>query len=151
MYKYFILHSRATKLTHSSSVHKKAYFIKMTKPIFTNIIWFSHWSDVDLNNSIGFLYWFCKIVDTMPEQASQVIGFLQAGFSQREVVHRLNLSQSSVSRVFRRFRETGTFTQKPHTNGRRCTSERDDRFINSTSLRNRHLTVCNRSWEMFEE
>lgn len=79
-------------------------------------------------------------MDTTPEKAAQVVALLQEGRNQREVARQLNMSQSAVSRVSRRFQETGTFNRRPHTSRYRCTSERDDRFIVLTSLRNRHLT-----------
>lgn len=79
-------------------------------------------------------------MDTSSEEAAQVDALLQQGISQREVARRLNLSQSAVSRVYRRFQETGSYSRRPDTSRRRLTSERDDRFIVSTSLRNRHLT-----------
>lgn len=79
-------------------------------------------------------------MDTTPEEAAQVLALLQQGLSQRIVAAQLHLSQSSVSRVYRRFQETGSFIRRPRTSRQRCTSERDDRFIVSTSLRNRHMT-----------
>ncbi|XP_045448223.1 uncharacterized protein LOC123656597 [Melitaea cinxia] len=79
-------------------------------------------------------------MDTTSEAAAQVIALLQAGHNQRQVARELNTSQSAVSRVYRRFQETGGFVRRPQTNRLRNTSETDDRFIVSTSLRNRHLT-----------
>lgn len=79
-------------------------------------------------------------MDTTPDEAAQVVALLEQGLSQRVVAAQLGLSQSAVSRVYRRFRETGAFDRRPRTSRHRCTSERDDRFIVSTSLRNRHLT-----------
>ncbi|CAG9138695.1 unnamed protein product [Plutella xylostella] len=70
----------------------------------------------------------------------KLLPLLQQGLSQRAVAAQLHLSQSAVSRVYRRFQETGAFNRRPRTGRHRCTSERDDRFIVSTSLRNRHLT-----------
>ena len=82
-------------------------------------------------------YW--EKMDTTAEEAAQVVALLEAGHSQRQVA-REYISQSAPSRVYRRFQETGAFTRRQQTNRRRCTSERDDRFIVSSSLRNRHLT-----------
>lgn len=79
-------------------------------------------------------------MDTTSEAAAQVVALLQAGHNQRQVARELNMSQSAVSRVYRRFQETGGFVRRPQTNRHRSTSETDDRFIVSTSLRNRHLT-----------
>jgi hypothetical protein len=43
--------------------------------------------------------------------------------------------------VCQRFQDTGSFNRRPGTGRRRYTSERDDRFIVSTSLRNRRLNA----------
>lgn len=79
-------------------------------------------------------------MDTSPTRAAQVIALLQEGLSQRDVAHRLGLSQSTVSKINRRFRETGSFTRRPGSGRHRSTTDKDDRFIVSTSLRNRYLT-----------
>lgn len=79
-------------------------------------------------------------MDTTPNEAAQVIALLQQGLSQRAVARQLHLSQSAVSRVYRRFQETGAFIRRPRPDRQRRTSERDDRFIVTTALRNRHLT-----------
>lgn len=79
-------------------------------------------------------------METTPIEAAQIVALLQEGLSQRVVARRLHISQSCVSKVYKRFRETGGLIPRPRSGRRRCTSERDDRFIVSTSLRNRHLT-----------
>lgn len=79
-------------------------------------------------------------MDTTPTEAAQIVALLREGLSQRAVARQLHISQSCVSKVYKRFRETGGFISRPRSGRRRCTSERDDRFIVSTSLRNRHLT-----------
>ncbi|XP_045457405.1 uncharacterized protein LOC123667568 [Melitaea cinxia] len=79
-------------------------------------------------------------MDTTSEAVVQVVGLLQAGHNQRQVARKLNMSQSAVSRVYRRFQETGGFVRRPQTNRHRSTSETDDRFTVSASLRNRYLT-----------
>lgn len=79
-------------------------------------------------------------MDTTPVEAAQIVTLLRQGMSQRAVARHLRLSQSCVSKIYRRFRETGEFVRRPGSGRRRCTSERDDRFIVTTSLRNRHLT-----------
>lgn len=73
-------------------------------------------------------------------EAAQVVALLEEGHNQRFVADQLNLSQSAVSRVYRRYRETGALVRRPGSGRRRCTSERDDRFMVTTSLRNRHQT-----------
>ncbi|CAK1579570.1 unnamed protein product [Parnassius mnemosyne] len=76
-------------------------------------------------------------MDTSSEEAAQVIALLQSGMRQCDVARQLNLSRFSVRRVFQRFQQTGGYVRKPGSGRKRCTSERDDRFIVTTSLRNR--------------
>lgn len=76
-------------------------------------------------------------MDTTPEEAAQIIALLQTGLRQVDVARQLNLSRFSVRRVYQRFRETGGYTRRRGSGRKRCTSERDDRFIVSTSLRHR--------------
>lgn len=42
-------------------------------------------------------------------RAAQVVALLQAGHNQRQVARKFNMGQSAVSRVYRRFQETGGF------------------------------------------
>lgn len=79
-------------------------------------------------------------MDTTEAEVAVVVRLLQEGRSQRSVAAELNLTQSTVSRVYKRYEQTGAFTSRPRTGRRRCTSERDDRFIVTTLLRDRHLT-----------
>jgi transposase len=80
-------------------------------------------------------------MDTTPEVAAQVVACTQLGHSQRFVAQQLNLSRSAVRRVYQRFQDTGSFNRRPGAGRRRYTSERDDRFIESTSLTNRRLNA----------
>lgn len=76
-------------------------------------------------------------MDNTAFEAAQVIALLQTGMRQCNVARQLNLSRFSIRRVFQRFQETGGYVRRHGSGRRRCTSERDDRFIVSTSLRNR--------------
>lgn len=76
-------------------------------------------------------------MDTTADEAAQVIALLQSGMRQVDVARQLNLSRFSVRRVYQRFVETGGYVRRRGSGRRRCTSETDDRFIVSTSLRNR--------------
>jgi transposase len=82
-----------------------------------------------------------NIMDTTPEVAAQVVACTQLGHSQRFVAQQLNLSGSAVRRVYQRFQDTGSFNRRPGASRRRYTSDRDDRFIESTSLTNRRLNA----------
>ena len=77
---------------------------------------------------------------------------LEAGSSQHQVAHALNVTQSVISRLWNRYQTTGTVSRR-HAGGRtRITNQREDRFLvmqahrhpfwNATQLRNdlRHAT-----------
>ncbi|CAG4956483.1 unnamed protein product [Colias eurytheme] len=76
-------------------------------------------------------------MDTTADEAAQVIALLQSGTRQCDVARQLNSSRFSVRRVFQRFQETGGYIRRRRSGRQRSTSEREDRFIVSTSLRNR--------------
>lgn len=78
---------------------------------------------------------------TKPEKAAQVSALIENGLSQRVVAQRLNMTRSAVRRVCTRYEETGSFHRRPGTGRKRFTTERDDRFIISTILRNRRLNA----------
>ncbi|CAH2087352.1 unnamed protein product [Euphydryas editha] len=52
----------------------------------------------------------------------------------------MDTTSEAAAQVVVLFQATGGFISRPQTNRHRSTSETDDRFIVSTSLRNRHLT-----------
>jgi transposase len=53
----------------------------------------------------------------------------------------LDLHQSTVSRVLRRFHETGEYSRRPGQGLRRTTTAQRDRFLLLQSLRHRTLTA----------
>uniref|UniRef100_A0A667ZG46 Transposase Tc1-like domain-containing protein n=1 Tax=Myripristis murdjan TaxID=586833 RepID=A0A667ZG46_9TELE len=66
---------------------------------------------------------------------------LQTGCSQTEVATELRVSQSVISRLQKRYRETGRLTER-HRSGRPlATSHTDDRFIVNNALRNRMMNA----------
>lgn len=79
-------------------------------------------------------------MDTSPELAAQAVALLQSGLSQRNVSTQLHISRSAVQRVYHRFLETGGYVRRLRGPRLRVTTERQDRFMVTTSLRNRHLT-----------
>lgn len=79
-------------------------------------------------------------METTPLEAAQVVLLIQQGLSQRTIARMRHLSQSCVSKIYKRYRETGNVIRRSGSGRRRCTSARDDRFIVSTSLRNRRMT-----------
>lgn len=80
-------------------------------------------------------------MDTTPAEAAQVVALLESGLNQSEVARQLNLSRYSVRRVYQRYQETGGYVRRPGSGSQRKTSERDDRFLVTQSLRNRHLNA----------
>lgn len=112
-------------------------FFKLLNPYKNwEFMQFCHQSNISRHSK----YWNYKKMETTPIEAAQIVTLIQQGFSQRTIARQLHLSQSCVSKVYKRFRETGNLVRRPGSGRQRCTSARDDRFIVSTSLRNRHLT-----------
>ncbi|KAJ8370082.1 hypothetical protein SKAU_G00101100 [Synaphobranchus kaupii] len=75
------------------------------------------------------------------DQQYLAIARLQTGCSQREVATELRVSQSVISRLQQRYRETGRVTER-HRSGRPlATSHTDDRFIVNSALRNRMMNA----------
>lgn len=72
--------------------------------------------------------------------ASRAIVYAELGLSQRNIADRLGVNQSTVSRVLKRFRETGNNKRRRGQGRPRCTQERDDRFIRLAVSRDRFQT-----------
>ncbi|XP_048245276.1 uncharacterized protein LOC125376897 [Haliotis rufescens] len=68
------------------------------------------------------------------------IGRLQAGESQSSVARRLNVSQSTISRLATRYNQTGTTHDRPRTGRPRVTTPAQDRYIRVLHLRDRTAT-----------
>ena len=69
------------------------------------------------------------------------IGRFQAGESQNEVARTLNVNQSTISRLWNIFQQTGS-TNDRHRSGRpRITTPGQDRFIRVFHLRNRTVAT----------
>ncbi|ERL88653.1 hypothetical protein D910_06037 [Dendroctonus ponderosae] len=78
-------------------------------------------------------------MDTTPQKAGQVIALIENGLSQRAVARQLDMTRAAVRKVCKRYEEAGFFHRRAGTCRGRFTTIRDDRFIVSTTLRNRHL------------
>ncbi|KAL0841153.1 hypothetical protein ABMA28_014899 [Loxostege sticticalis] len=76
-----------------------------------------------------------------PEECTRIITMVQEGRSQRSTARTVGVSLSTVQRVLQRFQETGMNIRRPGNGRPRCTTVREDRFIMSTMLKNRHLTA----------
>jgi transposase len=78
---------------------------------------------------------------TTAEQCAQIVVLAEDGINQQDIGNRLGLHQSTVSRVLRRFHETGEYSTRPGQGLRRTTTVQKDRFLLLQSLRHRTLTV----------
>lgn len=77
----------------------------------------------------------------MPQMSQQMreraIGMLNAGMSVTDVSVRLNVHHSTITRLRRRFRETGSTRNRPHARRPRVTTPQQDRHIRLQHLRDR--------------
>ena len=76
------------------------------------------------------------------EERYQILGLLQAGFSQAAVARRFNVARSTVVRLVRRFGATGSAADSPRSGAPRVTSRRQDNYIRVRHLRNRFLNAA---------
>lgn len=76
---------------------------------------------------------------TEPETV-RALTLLDEGYSQRHIANLLGVNHSTISRVLKRFNETGSYRRRPGQGRKRCTSARDDRFLKQSALRNRSVT-----------
>lgn len=70
----------------------------------------------------------------------RVIGRLEAGQTQTEVSRALNVSQSIISRLWRRYRDTGEVSTRHRAGRPRVTNYRQDRYLAVTARRYRTLS-----------
>lgn len=82
--------------------------------------------------------------------AARAVALADAGFSQRRIGRMLRYPRTTIQDAIRRYRETGSYTRRPGQGRRRCTSERDDRYIVSNVLRNRFTTASEARNRLFE-
>ena len=75
-------------------------------------------------------------------QRNNIIGRLQAGESQQTVANVLNVSQSTISRLWNRFQQQGSTRDRPRSGRPRVTSQAQDRFIRLRHLRQRFQTAA---------
>ena len=73
---------------------------------------------------------------TTLEKAAQTV----ASLKRIESASCLNLSRSTVRRVYQRYQEICAFAIRPRSARTRATTKRDDQFVRLSCLRNRHLT-----------
>jgi transposase len=72
-----------------------------------------------------------------PVIVARIVALIQDGRGQRETARIVGKSLCAVQNVYQRYEETGLITRRPGSGRKRVTTQRDDRFLVSTSLRNR--------------
>lgn len=73
-------------------------------------------------------------------EAVRASTLLDEGYSQRFIANLLGVTHSTIGRMVRRFNETGSYSRRPGQGRKRCTNERDERFLRVYALRNRRVT-----------
>ena len=74
------------------------------------------------------------------EQSERAIGMLTAGMSARDVARNFQRHESTISRLLNRFQQTGNVADRPRSGRPRKTTPREDRFLTTSSRRNRFLS-----------
>ena len=77
------------------------------------------------------------------EQCERAIGMLTAGMSARDAAGPFQHHESTISRLLNRFQQTGNVADRPRSSRPRKTTPREDRFLTTSSRRNRFLSSRN--------
>ena len=76
-----------------------------------------------------------------PATRNIAIGLLQAGESQNEVARTLNVNQSTISKLWNRFQQTGSTNDRQRSGRPRIITPGQDRYIRVFHLRNRTVAA----------
>ena len=71
------------------------------------------------------------------EQRERAIGILTAGMSARDVALHFQCDETRISRLLNRSQQTGNVAERPRSGRPRRTTPRKDRFLTTSSRRNR--------------
>lgn len=74
------------------------------------------------------------------EQPQMAIGKLTAGMKVRDVARNFRVNEGTIGRLKRRFHETGRVADRPRSGRPRKTTPSEDRFIVTSSRRNRFMS-----------
>ena len=74
------------------------------------------------------------------EQRERAIGMLTAGISARDVARHFQRHELTISRLLNRFQQAGNVADRPRSCRLRKTTPREDRFLTTSSGRNRFLS-----------
>ena len=70
----------------------------------------------------------------------RAIGRMEAGQTLTQVCKDLKVAKSVMSRIWKRFKDTGDVCRKPGQGRKRATTDSQDRYLATIAKRNRHLT-----------
>ena len=73
------------------------------------------------------------------EQRERAIGMLITDMSARDVARHFQRHESTISRLLNKFQQTGNVADRPRSGRPRKTTPREDRFLTTSSRRNRFL------------
>ena len=74
------------------------------------------------------------------EQCERAIGMFTASMSARDIARHFQRHKSTISRLLDRFLQTGNVADRPRSGRPRKTTPREDRFLTTSSRRNRFLS-----------
>ncbi|GFV07219.1 transposable element Tcb2 transposase [Trichonephila clavipes] len=83
----------------------------------------------------------CEACITCDGQAWRVVGRLEGGQTQAEVVKAIGVSQRVISRNWNRFLDTGSAGRRPGQGRRRATTPNEDRYLVLTARRHRNMNA----------
>ncbi|KAJ4444631.1 hypothetical protein ANN_06427 [Periplaneta americana] len=81
----------------------------------------------------------------------QIVVLLSASHTQQDVADRLNVAQSSVSKVSRMYRESGNVNDRPRSGRPRVTTPRQDRYLQVSALRRPTSTASALRYDLSRE
>ena len=78
---------------------------------------------------------------TDDQERHLAVARIRTGSTQCDVAGKLGVSQSVISRLVHRFRDTGSVGERPRSGAPRGTTCNDDQYLRTYALRNRDLTT----------